>query len=202
MRTVGTGIRHLPPSSTKPSATGACYSNRAGSKAWRWSRQDCSPPPVQIRACGFRAPGSCLRSDVIGHRGMGYPCSSDPWARCFTVTCRIPALCPGHASRRTLPSTGRLPSTVSAADVTRHSGAKDVCVHDRDLAGDNTKLLVAIGPVRTSPRTHGNRKGAHANSPQRGSRILGLRGDAERGVEPCCAALSVGRCEVLLTMRG
>ena len=81
--------------------------------------EDCSPPPVQIRACGFPAPGSCLRSNVIGIRGMGYPCSSDPRARCFSDML-IPALCPGHASRRALPSTGRLPSTVSAADVTRH----------------------------------------------------------------------------------
>jgi hypothetical protein len=32
----------------------------------------------------------------------------------------VPALCPRHASQLTLPSTGRLPFTVSAADVTRH----------------------------------------------------------------------------------
>src|SRR5262245_16780963 len=44
----------------------------------------CQPPPAQIPACGFPAPGSCLRSNVIGIRGMGYPCSSDPWARCFS----------------------------------------------------------------------------------------------------------------------
>jgi hypothetical protein len=50
---------------------------------------------------------------------MGYPCSSDPWARCFGDML-IPALCPGHASQCALPSTGRLPSTVSVADVTRH----------------------------------------------------------------------------------
>ena len=31
-----------------------------------------------------------------------------------------PALCPEHALQLALPSTGRLPSTVSAADVTRH----------------------------------------------------------------------------------
>jgi hypothetical protein len=31
-----------------------------------------------------------------------------------------PALCPEHALQLTLPSTDRLPSTVSAADVTRH----------------------------------------------------------------------------------
>ena len=77
--------------------------------------EDHSSPPVQIRACGFPAPGSCLRSDVIGIRGMGYPCSSDPWARCFSDML-VPALCPEHASQRALPLTGRLPSTVSATD--------------------------------------------------------------------------------------
>ena len=56
---------------------------------------------------------------MIGLRGIGYPCSSDPWARRFSDML-VPALCPGHASQLTLPSTGRLPSTVSAADVTRH----------------------------------------------------------------------------------
>ena len=81
--------------------------------------EDCSSPPAQIPACGFPAPGSCLGSNVIGLRGIGYPCSSDPWARCFSDML-VPALCPGHALQLTLPSTGRLPSTVSAADVTRH----------------------------------------------------------------------------------
>ena len=56
---------------------------------------------------------------MIGLRGIGYPCSSDPWA-CRFSDMLIPALCPGHALQLTLPSTGRLPSTVSAADVTRH----------------------------------------------------------------------------------
>ena len=81
--------------------------------------EDCSSPPAQIPACAANAPGSCLGSNVIGLRGMGYPCSSDPWARRFGDML-VPALCPGHASQLTLPSTGRLPSTVSAADVTRH----------------------------------------------------------------------------------
>src|SRR5438067_7824810 len=81
--------------------------------------EDCSSPPAQIRTCGFPASGSCLRSNVIGLRGIGYPYSSDPWARCFSDM-PVPALCPGQASQLTLPLTGRLPSTVSAADVTRH----------------------------------------------------------------------------------
>jgi hypothetical protein len=86
-----------------------------------WGRgrdEDCSSPPAQIRTCGFPASGSCLRSNVIGLRGIGYPCSSDPWARRFGDML-VPALCPGHALQLALPSTGRLPSTVSATDVTR-----------------------------------------------------------------------------------
>ena len=81
--------------------------------------EDCSSPPAQIRTCGFPASGSCLRSNVIGLRGMGYPCSSDPWARCVGDMLG-PALCPEHALQLTLRLTGRLPSAVSAADVTRH----------------------------------------------------------------------------------
>ncbi len=42
-------------------------------------------------------------ADVIGHRGLGGPCSSDPWARGFGDM-PIAALCPGHASRHALPS--------------------------------------------------------------------------------------------------
>ena len=85
----------------------------------RGRNEDCSSPPAQIPACAANAPGTCLGSNVIGLRGIGYPCSSDPWARRFSDML-VPALCPGHASQLTLPSTGRLPSTVSAADVTRH----------------------------------------------------------------------------------
>ena len=80
--------------------------------------EDCSSPPAQIPASGFPAPGSCLGSNVIGLRGIGYPYSSDPWARCFSDM-PIPALSPEHALQLALPLTGRRPSTVSAADVTR-----------------------------------------------------------------------------------
>jgi hypothetical protein len=53
-------------------------------------------PPAQIPACATNAPGSCRRSDVIGHRGLDSPYSSDPWARdCGDMP--IPALSPGHA---------------------------------------------------------------------------------------------------------
>jgi hypothetical protein len=80
--------------------------------------EDYSSPPAQIPASAANAPGSCRRSDAIGLRGIGYPCSSDPWARCSSdMPC--PALCPGHALLLTLPSTGRLSSTISAADITR-----------------------------------------------------------------------------------
>ena len=39
------------------------------------------PPPAQIPACGFPAPGSCRRSDATGIRGLGGPSSSGPWAQ-------------------------------------------------------------------------------------------------------------------------
>ena len=66
-------------------------------------------PPAQNRTCGFPASGSCLRSNVIGLRGIGYPYSSDPWARCFSDM-PVPALCPGLALQLTLPSLDRPPS--------------------------------------------------------------------------------------------
>ncbi len=57
---------------------------------------------------------------------MGGRSGSDPWARGFGDM-PIPALCPGHAQRRALPSTDRLPSTVSAADVTRLCSRLPAC---------------------------------------------------------------------------
>src|SRR3954470_19156345 len=74
------------------------------------------PPPAQIPACGFSAPGSCRRSDATGIRGLGGPFSSGPWARAVGDM-PIPALCPGHALALALPSTGRLPSTLSATSL-------------------------------------------------------------------------------------
>src|SRR3954471_23565770 len=74
------------------------------------------PPPAQIPVCGFPAPGSCRRSDATGIRGLGGPSSSGPWAQAVGDM-RIPALCPEHALALTLPSTGRLPSTLSAPDL-------------------------------------------------------------------------------------
>jgi hypothetical protein len=73
-------------------------------------------PPAQIPACGFPAPGSCRRSDATGVRGLGGPSSSNPWAQ-VVGDMRVPALCPEHALALTLPSTGRLPSTLSAPDL-------------------------------------------------------------------------------------
>ena len=107
---------------------------------------DCSSLPVQIRAGGFPAPGSCLRSHVIGLRGMGYPCSSDPWARCFGDMPYL-ALCPGHASQLALPSTGRLPSTISAGDVARHCSRLP-----RYYAAVRLPLASAAAIGRTPPR--------------------------------------------------
>ena len=117
--------------------------------------EDCSSPPAQIPACGFPAPGSCLRSNVIGLRGIGYPCSSDPWARCFSDM-PVPALCPEHASQLTLPSTGRLPSTVSAADVTRHCSRLHQVLCSRPTSHPRACPSFGCclhGPVRRAGRT-------------------------------------------------
>jgi len=73
-------------------------------------------PPAQIPACGFPAPGSCRRSNATEVRGLGGPFTSSPQARSFSDT-PYPARSPGHASPLTFPSTGRLPSTISAADL-------------------------------------------------------------------------------------
>jgi len=70
-------------------------------------------PPAQIPACGFSAPGSCRRSDATGVRGLGGPSSSGPWVQAVGDM-PVPALCPEHALAFALPSTGRLPSTLSA----------------------------------------------------------------------------------------
>ena len=100
-------------------ARGSEVGQRARERHGHGRNEDHSSPPVQIRACGFPAPGSCLRSNVISIRGMGYPFSSDPWTSCINSK-PIPALCPGHALQFVLPLTDRLPSTISAANVTRH----------------------------------------------------------------------------------
>jgi hypothetical protein len=64
----------------------------------------------------FPAPGSCRRSNAIEVRGLGGPCTPNPQARNFGDT-PYPALCPGHALLLTFPPAGRLPSTISAADL-------------------------------------------------------------------------------------
>ena len=71
-------------------------------------------PPPQIPACGFPAPGSCRRSNATDVRGLGGPSSSDPWLAA-SVTCRFRRCVRGMRCRSPLPSTGRLPSTLSAA---------------------------------------------------------------------------------------
>ena len=73
-------------------------------------------PPPQIPACGFPAPGSCRRSNATGIRGLGGPSSSGPWAQAVGDM-PIPALGPEHALALALPSTGRLPSTLSATSL-------------------------------------------------------------------------------------
>jgi hypothetical protein len=74
---------------------------------------DYSTPPPQIPACNFPAPGSCRRSNAI----VGLD-ATDPQARCFRVMLS-PALSPEHVLQLTFPSTGRLPSVISAADFSR-----------------------------------------------------------------------------------
>ena len=86
----------------------------ASSNAGRGRSGSYLPPPAQIPACGFSAPGSCRRSDATGFRGLGGPSSSGPWAQAVGDM-RIPALCPGHALALALPST--LPSTLSATSL-------------------------------------------------------------------------------------
>ena len=74
---------------------------------------DYSTPPPQIPACSFPAPGSRRRSNAI----VGLD-ATDPQAHCSSDMLS-PALCPEHASRLTFPSTGRLPSAISAAGFSR-----------------------------------------------------------------------------------
>ena len=73
------------------------------------------PPPAQIPACGFPAPGSCRRSNATGVGGLVGPSRPGPQARRLGDM-PVPALGPGHAPRLAFPPTGRLPSTISAAD--------------------------------------------------------------------------------------
>jgi hypothetical protein len=70
-------------------------------------------PPPQIPACSFPAPGSRRRSNAI----VGLD-AIDPQAHCFSDMLS-PALSPEHALLLTFPSTGRLPSAISAADFSR-----------------------------------------------------------------------------------
>src|SRR5271165_3707301 len=87
-----------------------------GNDPGRGREPGCPGPPAQIPACGFPAPGSCRRSNAIGVRGLGGPCTSDPQARSFGYT-PGPALGPGLASLLTFPPAGRLPSTISDTDL-------------------------------------------------------------------------------------
>src|SRR5919107_159124 len=108
-------------------------------------------------------PGSCRRSDATGIRGLGGPSSSGPWTLAVGDM-PGPALCPGHALALALPSTGRLPSTLSAPDPSagvvrgfigtlQPSDSSDLPVRLRLLAFPNrpgTALAAAGG--RRSPR--------------------------------------------------
>jgi hypothetical protein len=86
----------------------------ASSTAGRGRSGSYLPPPAQIPACGFSAPGSCRRSNATDIRGLGGPSSSGPWAQAVG-NMPVPALCPGYALVLALPST--LPSTLSATSL-------------------------------------------------------------------------------------
>ncbi len=104
-----------------------------------------------------------LRSNATDIRGLGGPSSSGPWALAVGDM-PGPALCPGHALALTLPSTGRLPSTLSAPDLSagivrgfagtmQPSDSSDLAIRLRLLAFPNrpgTARAVAGG--RRSPR--------------------------------------------------
>ncbi len=91
---------------------------RRGGRNGRGREAGYPAPPAQIPACATNAPGSCRRSDVIGLRGQV--------ARTFPIrghaaamTCQFRLCVRDMRSERTLPSTDRLPSTVSATNATR-----------------------------------------------------------------------------------
>ena len=104
-------------------------------------------PPRRSRRAAFPHRALVSGSNVIGLRGMGYPYSSDPRARCFSDM-PVPALCPGHALQLTLPLTGRRPSTVSAADVTRHCSR----LHRYNAA---VRLLIGVHAHRSAVASMG-----------------------------------------------
>jgi hypothetical protein len=95
-------------------------------------------PPPQIPACGLPAPGSCRRSNAI----VGLD-ATDPQVRCFSDMLS-PALSPEHVSLLTFPSTGRLPSAISAADLSRFCS-----MLQRYYA---TVRLLVPSPTASSPR--------------------------------------------------
>ena len=102
----------LSPANASPD-TSRCPTHDKGS-VWLSGRgADYSTPPPQIPACNFPAPGSCRRSNAI----VGLD-ATDPQARCFRVMLS-PALSPEHVLQLAFPSTGRLPSVISAADFSR-----------------------------------------------------------------------------------
>ena len=111
----------------------------------------CPGPPAQIPASGIPAPGSCRRSNAIEVRGLGGPCTSDPQAHRFE--CRpVPAQGPGPASRLALPSTGRLPSTVSAADLWSALFGASQVLCSRPTSRARSSPASAIRPSRRGPQ--------------------------------------------------
>jgi hypothetical protein len=100
-------------------------------------------PPHRSRRAAFphRAPVEGPTRSKL--RGVDDLCSSDPQAHSLWDM-PSPALCPGHAALLTFPSTGRLPSTISAADMSRHCSR----LHRYYAA----VRLLASSPAASSPR--------------------------------------------------
>jgi hypothetical protein len=78
-----------------------CYSVAVGDRV-------APAPPAQIPACGFPAPGSCLRSNAIEVRGFGGPCTPNPQARNFRLHAVFGTVSgPGRALLLAFPQAGR-----------------------------------------------------------------------------------------------
>ena len=99
--------------------------------------------PAQIPACGFPAPGSCRRSNAIEAPRRRRPVQLRS-AGSQLLGHAKPGPVSGHAALLTFPSTGRLPSTISAADMSRHCSR----LHRYYAA----VRLLASSPAASSPR--------------------------------------------------
>ena len=160
------------------------------------------PPPAQIPACGFPAPGSCRRSNATGIRGLGGPSSSGPWAQAvgdirFRLCVRgmrwpLPFLRPAAFPPRSPPS-ARRPALFEASSVLcsrptpptfRPASAPRLPEPARDRRGGCGRQEVSQVPTRSLTARTGLRLrwsgGPSQNGPAHvacgGSQRLGLHG--------------------------